>query len=144
MKEVSKLLESRGDIRVVDATLRDGGLVNDFYFDDEFVKKLYQANIDAGIDYMEVGYRASKKVFDETKFGKWKFSSDDHIREIVGDNDTNLKLAIMADIGRHDKNDFDQKVNSPVDLVRVAAYIHQMLQKINLPQVLFQAYLHHL
>ena len=27
-------------IKVVDATLRDGGLVNDFYFDDKFVKAL--------------------------------------------------------------------------------------------------------
>ena len=81
---------------------------------------------------MEMGYRASKKVFDETKFGKWKFSSDEHIREIVGENNTPLKLAIMADIGRHDKNDFDEKVNSPVDLVRVATYIHQMPDAIDM------------
>ena len=98
MKELSNLLGFRESIKVVDATLRDGGLVNDFYFTDDFVKALYQANIDAGVDYMEMGYRASKKVFDESKFGKWKFCSDDHIREIVGDNDTDLKLAIMADI----------------------------------------------
>ena len=132
MKELSNLLGFRESIKVVDATLRDGGLVNDFYFTDDFVKALYQANIDAGVDYMEMGYRASKKVFDESKFGKWKFCSDDHIREIVGDNDTDLKLAIMADIGRHDKNDFDEKVNSPVDLVRVAAYIHQMPEAIDM------------
>lgn len=99
MKELSNLLGFRESIKVVDATLRDGGLVNDFYFTDDFVKALYQANIDAGVDYMEMGYRASKKVFDESKFGKWKFCSDDHIREIVGENDTDLKLAIMADIG---------------------------------------------
>ena len=132
MKELSNLLGFRESIKVVDATLRDGGLVNDFYFTDDFVKALYQANIDAGVDYMEMGYRASKKVFDESKFGKWKFCSDDHIREIVGENDTDLKLAIMADIGRHDKNDFDEKVNSPVDLVRVAAYIHQMPEAIDM------------
>ena len=132
MKELSNLLGFRESIKVVDATLRDGGLVNDFYFTDDFVKALYQANIDAGVDYMEMGYRASKKIFDESKFGKWKFCSDDHIREIVGENDTDLKLAIMADIGRHDKNDFDEKVNSPVDLVRVAAYIHQMPEAIDM------------
>lgn len=132
MKELSKLLGYRESIKVVDATLRDGGLVNDFYFTDEFAKELYKTNIEAGVDYMEFGYRASKKVFDETKFGKWKFSSDEHIREIVGDNDTNLKLAVMADIGRHDKNDFDQKANSPVDLVRVATYIHQMPEAIDM------------
>ena len=132
MKEVSKLLGYRESIKVVDATLRDGGLVNDFYFSDELVKALYQTNIDAGVDYMEVGYRASKKVFDESKFGKWKFCSDEHIREIVGENDTPLKLAIMADIGRHNKDDFDQKVNSPVDMVRVATYIHQMPDAIDM------------
>lgn len=41
MKEVSKLLAVRESVRVVDATLRDGGLLNDFYFTDEFAKALY-------------------------------------------------------------------------------------------------------
>ena len=132
MKQIEHLLGFRKSIKVVDATLRDGGLVNDFYFTDAFVQNLYKTNIEAGVDYMEMGYRASKKVFDESKFGKWKFCSDEHIREIVGGNDTDLKIAIMADIGRHDKNDFDQKVNSPVDLVRVAAYIHQMPEAIDM------------
>lgn len=132
MKDVKNLLNYRESIKVVDATLRDGGLVNDFYFSDEFVKALYKTNIEAGVDYMELGYRASKKVFDESKFGKWKFCADDHIREIVGENNTPLKLAIMADIGRHDKDDFDQKANSPVDLVRVATYIHQMPDAIDM------------
>ena len=132
MKQIEHLLGFRKSIKVVDATLRDGGLVNDFYFTDAFVQNLYKTNIEAGVDYMEMGYRAQKKVFDESKFGKWKFCSDEHIREIVGDNDTDLKIAIMADIGRHDKNDFDQKVNSPVDLVRVAAYIHQMPEAIDM------------
>lgn len=132
MKQQENLLGYRKSIKVMDATLRDGGLVNDFYFSDEFVKNLYETNIAAGVDYMEMGYRASKKVFDESKFGKWKFCNDDHIREIVGDNNTDLKLAIMADIGRHDKNDFDEKVNSPVDCVRVAAYIHQMPDAIDM------------
>lgn len=132
MKEISNLLGFRDSIKVVDATLRDGGLVNDFFFTDEFVNNLYKTNVVAGVDYMEMGYRASKKVFDESKFGKWKFSSDEHIREIVGDNNTDLKLAIMADIGRHDKDDFDEKVNSPVDLVRVATYIHQMPEAIDM------------
>ena len=132
MKVLSELMGFRESIKVVDATLRDGGLVNDFYFTDDFVKALYRTNIEAGVDYMEMGYRASKKVFDESKFGKWKFCSDDHIREIVGDNDTDLKIAIMADIGRHELDDFDWKENSPVDLVRVATYIHQMPEAIEM------------
>ena len=128
MKELEKLMGVREDIRVVDATLRDGGLVNDFYFTDEFVKNLYKTNIKAGVDYMEMGYKASKELFDVNKFGKWKFCNDEDIRAVVGDNcNTGLKLAVMADVGRCDyKTDIAPKAESPVDLIRVATYIHQM------------------
>ena len=125
MKEISKLMEYRAGVRVVDATLRDGGLVNDFYFSDDFVKALYQTNLRAGVDYMECGYKASKDMFDESKFGKWKFCNDDDIRAVVGDNDTNLKIAVMADVGRCDyKKDILDRSDSPIDLIRVATYLN--------------------
>lgn len=111
-------------IKIVDATIRDGGLVNDFFFTDDFVKKVYETNVRAGIDYMEFGYRADKKMFDPSKFGKWKFANDDDIYNIVGDNNTNLKLCAMADVGRCDfKNDIQKKSESPLSLFRVATYI---------------------
>lgn len=119
------LMSYAPDIKVVDCTLRDGGLVNDFFFTDEFVKELYQANIKAGVDYMEFGYKASKEMFDVKKFGKWKFCDDKDIRAIVGDNKTDMKIAVMADVGRCDfKKDILNKKDSPVDLVRVATYIN--------------------
>lgn len=125
MKEISKLMDYRSDVRVVDATLRDGGLVNDFFFTDEFVKDLYHANIKAGVDYMEFGYKASRDMFDESKFGKWKFCKDEDIRAIVGDNNSDLKISIMADVGRCDyKNDILKKDESPIDLIRVATYLN--------------------
>ena len=111
-------------IKILDATIRDGGLVNDFYFTDDLVTSLYQANIAAGVDYMEFGYRADKKQFDPHKFGKWKFAADEDIRCIVGDNRTNMKITVMADVGRCDfKNDFHPKSESPVDVFRIATYI---------------------
>ena len=100
MAQKGDLLSFRPDIKVLDATIRDGGLVNDFYFTDEFIKALYKVNVKAGVDYMEFGYRADKEMFDVDKFGKWKFCDDDDIRAIVGDNDTDLKISIMADVGR--------------------------------------------
>ncbi len=127
MQKKGGLMSFRPDIKVVDCTLRDGGLVNNFEFSDEFVKALYKTNIKSGIDYMEFGYKASKEQFDVNKFGKWKFCNDDDIIEIVGDNDTDLKISVMADVGRTDfRNDIIDKANSPIDLVRVAAYINQI------------------
>jgi 4-hydroxy 2-oxovalerate aldolase len=117
----------RESVKVVDATLRDGGLVNDFYFSDEFVKALYETNLKAGVDYMEMGYKADKTMFDEDKFGKLKFSDEDYVRSIVGDNDTDLKIAVMADVGRCNyKNDIINKTDSAFDLIRVATYLHQI------------------
>ena len=125
MKERVKLMDFRSDIRVVDATMWDGGLVNDFYFSDEFVRSLYLTNLKAGVDYMEFGYKASREMFDESKFGKWKFCKDEDIRAIVGDNNTDLKIAVMADVGRCDyKTDIIPKNESPIDLIRVATYIN--------------------
>ena len=127
MERQGNLMQFRPDIKVLDATIRDGGLVNDFYFDDEFVKNLYHANVSAGIDYMEFGYKASKDIFDTTKFGKWKFCDEADLRSIVGDNDTDLKIAVMADVGRCDfKKDFLPKSESVIDMIRVATYINTM------------------
>lgn len=121
------IVSYRPDIKVVDATLRDGGLVNNFGFSEEFVKELYKTNIAAGVDYMEFGYKASKEMFDPKDFGKWKFSNEEDIREIVGDNDTSLKICVMADVGRTDyKNDILPKSESVIDMIRVATYIHQI------------------
>ncbi len=119
------LMSYAPDIKVVDCTLRDGGLVNDFFFTDEFAKDLYRANIKAGVDYMEFGYKASKELFDVKKFGKWKFCDDKDIRAIVGDNKTDMKIAVMADVGRCDfKKDIVNKKDSPIDMILVATYIN--------------------
>ena len=48
MQQKGELISFRPDIKVVDCTIRDGGLVNNFYFDDEFVKDLYKTNAAAG------------------------------------------------------------------------------------------------
>ena len=124
-KKKGSLLSYRPDIKVVDATIRDGGLVNDFRFTDEFIKELYAANAAAGVDYMEFGYKASKDIFDESQFGPWKFCDEDAIRKIVGDNDTDMKISVMADVGRCNyKRDIINRSDSVIDLVRIATYIN--------------------
>ena len=55
-------LTYRPDIKVLDCTIRDGGLMNNSRFEDEFVKAVYQTLVAAGVDYMEIGYKTSKKI----------------------------------------------------------------------------------
>lgn len=132
MGQKGNLMTYRPDIKVLDATIRDGGLVNNFEFTDEFVKELYEANLKAGVDYMEFGYKASKDLFDADMYGKWKFCSEEDIRAIVGDNLTDMKLAVMADVGRTDFNDIIDKKDSVIDMIRVATYINTIPAAIDL------------
>ena len=125
MEQKGELISYRPDIKVVDCTIRDGGFVNNFYFDDEFVRNLYTANVAAGVEYMEFGYKASKEIFDVKEFGKWKFCDEQDIRDIVGDNNTDLKISVMADVGRTDyKKDIIPKTDSVIDMIRIATYIN--------------------
>ena len=114
-------------IKIVDVTLRDGGLVNDFCFSDEFACNLYKANLKAGINYMEFGYKASKRLFSVREYGHWKFCEEGHIRKIVNPNEDTLKISVMTDVGRTDyKTDIIDKNSSVIDLIRVATYVNDI------------------
>ncbi len=114
------------DIKVMDCTVRDGGLMNKWQFSDDFVRGVYNACVEAGIDYMEIGYKSSERAFDRNEVGPWKFCDDKDLRRIVGDNNSKVKLSAMADIGRIDPEDIPPKSESLIDMLRVACYVHQV------------------
>jgi 4-hydroxy 2-oxovalerate aldolase len=60
----------REKIKVLDCTIRDGGLINNHYFTDEFVRAVYKSLSDAGIDYMEMGYRSSRTFASARALGR--------------------------------------------------------------------------
>ena len=117
----------RPELKILDCTVRDGGLINDHMFEDGLVKAVYDTCVEAGVDYMELGYKASKKLFAPDKFGVWKYCDEDQIRRVIGDNDTSLKLTAMADAEKTDyQTDILPKNESILDVIRVATYVHQI------------------
>ncbi len=122
----------RPQIKVLDCTIRDGGLINKWQFSDDFVGKVFHALSSSGIDYMEIGYKSSEKYFSREENGDWKFCSEEDVRRIVGDNNTNIKLSAMADIGRIDSEDISPKSESILDMIRVACYVKEVDKAIDL------------
>ncbi len=120
------------NIKVMDCTVRDGGLMNNWQFTDEFVRTVYEACAEAGVDYMEIGYISSEKAFSRKEVGPWKFCSEKDLRRIVGDKNNSVKLSAMADIGRVDFDDIPIASESSLDMIRVACYAHQMDKAIKL------------
>ena len=113
----------REEIKVLDCTVRDGGLINNHYFTDEFVRAVYKAVSEAKIDYMELGYRSSRKYAPPEDFGAWKYCDDDKIREITDGIESDVKISIMVDAHRVVDQQFVPVDESPVDLIRMATYV---------------------
>lgn len=113
----------REEIKVLDCTIRDGGLINNHYFTDEFVRAVYQAVSDANIDYIEMGYRSSREYASPSEFGDWKFCDDEAILRVIDGIESNTKISIMIDAHRMSDQVFTPVDESPVDLIRVATYV---------------------
>lgn len=133
IEKVGTPLTVRPDLRVVDCTIRDGGLVNNFGFTDEIVRALYRALGDAGVDYMEIGYKASKKIFSPDRYGKWKFGNEADIRRVLEEQGPGPKISVMADAERTDyQTDILKKTDSAIDMIRVATYVNQLATAIDM------------
>lgn len=124
----------RPQIKVLDCTIRDGGLINQWQFSDEFVRKVFMGLSAAGVDFMEIGYKSSEKYFSRKENGAWKFCSEEDLKKIVGGIDKRLKLSAMADIGRIDPEDILPKNESVLDMIRVACYVKEVDKAISLAQ----------
>ena len=75
--------DRRRRIRVLDCTIRDGGICNDWQFSDDLVQRTFQALTQAGVDYMEVGYLTRDGLFDADKVGPWRFCREEDLERVV-------------------------------------------------------------
>jgi len=116
------------EIKVLDCTIRDGGLMNRWYFDDAFVRASVQAARRAGCAYIELGYKASTAFFDPREYGKWRFCREDDMRGVWGSGEPGAVLTVMLDVGRFDAADLPPAAESVVGAVRVACYVHQIAE----------------
>ncbi len=122
----------REEIKVFDCTIRDGGLINNHDFDRRFVRECYKSLSQAGVDYMEMGYKNSKELFSPKEFGLWKFCDDDEIEKIIDGIESNTKISIMVDVGRVKLEDVKPKAESPVDMIRTACYVKDIDKAIHM------------
>ncbi len=126
----------RPEIKVLDCTIRDGGLANDSYFSLDTVRAIYRACCEAHIDYVELGYRNSKEMFSPDEFGPWRFCDEDQLRAATeGIENEGTKISVMMDAHKADPDDLLPADESVVDTVRVATYVKDIDKAIRLENV---------
>lgn len=121
--------DRRRRIRVLDCTIRDGGICNDWAFDKALVRRVFRALSAAGVDTMEIGYRVRGGQA-EPGAGPWRTSHEDDLRDVI--SETGMKLATMVDAGRIDPRDIPAAADSVTQALRIATYAHQMDEALRL------------
>ncbi|MFH0947579.1 MAG: aldolase catalytic domain-containing protein [Elusimicrobiota bacterium] len=130
----------RPQIKVVDCTIRDGGLMNKSKFSYETVRNVYKSVCAAGIDIIELGYRNSKQMFSADEYGPWRFCDEENLKKIVGGTKSDIsvkshsgtKIAVMQDAHKSVAEDILPKSESVVDIIRVATYVKDVDKAIKL------------
>ena len=125
----------RPEIKVLDCTIRDGGLINNYNFTDDFVKAVYRAACDSGVDIMEFGKKlAESETYKRSEYGLWNFCDDDDIRRVMDSHacENPPMIAAMFDVGRVDIGSLVQSDQSPVGMIRTACYVPDIDKGIDL------------
>jgi len=120
----------RPEIKVFDCTIRDGGLMNNWGFSKTMVKEVFDGLARAGVDYVELGYRADKRQFDPKENGPWRFSDEEDLREVAYECGT--KVSVMCDVGRTDYDTILPASESIVKMYRIATYAKDIDKAIHL------------
>ncbi|MCB1829587.1 MAG: nucleoid-structuring protein H-NS [Chromatiaceae bacterium] len=119
----------RKELKVLDCTIRDGGLINNYQFSLDFVKKVWRANCDAAVDIVELGKKLTESdEYTREKYGAWNFCDDDDLQRVIDSYECENPplVAVMYDVGRVDIRNLKPREQSPIDMVRVACYVHQI------------------
>ncbi len=119
----------RKELKVLDCTVRDGGLINNYQFSKDFVKAVYRATCEAAVDIVELGKKLEESdEYTREKYGAWNFCDDDDLKEVIDSCDSEYRplVAVMYDVGRVDISKLQPRDQSPIDMVRVACYVHQI------------------
>lgn len=119
------------NFQILDCTIRDGGYINNWHFDNKLVREAYRALSKSGVDYIEIGYRGTEKYFNKNQYGIWRFSPEETIREVISNID-GAKLSLMADYGKIEVDDFCEAKDSVIELVRIAVHRDNLKGAINL------------
>src|SRR6056300_274241 len=107
-------------MKLLDCSLRDGGYVNDWYFNKEHARACYNAVKECGIEYCEVGFRRTTH-----SSGPWFYSPEALINETFKDIiSPECELALMAQMGTFTIDDFVPRSESLVSMVRVLVAYH--------------------
>ena len=118
------------NLKLLDCTLRDGGYYNNWNFDKDLINEYLKVMSEIKIDYVEIGFRFIDKIKNK---GSCAYSEENFIKSL--NIPKKLKIGIMInaadfinneDIIKIAENNFINKKNSLISLIRIACHYHEI------------------
>lgn len=105
-------------LKVLDVTLRDGGCVNDFNFEQTYMEKILAAQEESGVDVIEMGYIDEEKG---SVSGRTQYISEQVIPQcILKHKKPGVTYVAMMDYGKYDVDKLAPRTEDGIDGIRMA------------------------
>lgn len=118
------------NVKILDCTLRDGGIVIDFNFGEERIQSIKKSLEDTGIEYIECGYINENSTSSKEKSS---FNNDVDIKNnfLKSGKFGNIKYFAMIDYGTFNFNNLQKRSKMGIDGIRLAFHKKDMYNAIN-------------
>lgn len=118
-------------MKIIDCSIRDGGHINKWHFNEDLVKASYFAASKAQVDYFEIGYKNDPNIV--KGLGEFGYCDEKYISSLFKSL-TDCKLLCMIDAGKYTGYYIPEckKTLTPFSGIRVAAYPYEAEIAINL------------
>jgi 4-hydroxy 2-oxovalerate aldolase len=109
--------------KIIDCTIRDGGHLNKWQFEDDLVRSAYFAAQKGRVDYFEIGYKNDSS---KPGLGRYGYCDERHISSLFKSSE-DCKLLFMLDAGKYTGYEIPDrdKSKTPFSGIRVAAYPYE-------------------
>lgn len=112
--------------RILDCTLRDGAYLLDKYFGDNTIRGVISGLVDAGLDYIEIGF-LQDDGFGE---GKTVFLDSRQAQKYIPEKTENSQFTVLADFSRYSIENLDPFTGKSFQAVRACFFKHERMKAI--------------
>jgi 4-hydroxy 2-oxovalerate aldolase len=113
---------------LLDCTLRDGGYITDWKFDNQLIKATVANLIDANVDFIECGYLNNQEHLQNSTM----FNDIKQLNEFIPKNKKNSFLLAMANVSDFNPKNLSPNNGNSIDGIRVAFHKHQVKEALEL------------
>lgn len=116
---------------LLDCTLRDGGYITKWNFEDCIIREIITGLVDAKLDFIEVGYINTQNRGNNTT----QFESIERINEYLPIERKNSMILAMIDVQQYNQDSITPYTQNSIDGIRVVFYKHQINKAMDIARV---------